>query len=247
MKFYKVVNSKKGHHGLFYKEGRNIDPLDFNPKGNCETGGIYFSREDIFAFFCYGDEVYEVIPISEIYENPGSPKKWKAKEVDFKYIGKTNELKTIKHLVEDGANIESNDYLILRVSSIEGQLDIIKYFIEQGIDIHLNNDMMLENSSVNGHLDIIKYLIEQGANIHVDDDYPLRRASYKGYLETVKYLVEQGADISARSEEALFNASNYGYLKILKYLIEQGADIRVLDINIFKKNSAIFNFLKSCM
>jgi len=49
MKYYKVVDSKNGHNGLFYKEGSNIDPLDFNPQGDCESGGIYFSREDIFG------------------------------------------------------------------------------------------------------------------------------------------------------------------------------------------------------
>jgi len=109
MKFYKVVDSQNGHNGLFYKEGRNTDPLDFNPSGNCEPGGIYFSREDIFTFWDYGKDVYEVTPISEIHENPGSPKKWKCKEIDLKYIGKTNDLEVVKQLIEEGADLHCND------------------------------------------------------------------------------------------------------------------------------------------
>jgi len=75
MKYYKVVNSKLGHHGIFYKEGKNIDPLDFNPSGDCEEDGIYFTKEDIFSFWSYGDSIYEVTPISKIYKNHGTPKK----------------------------------------------------------------------------------------------------------------------------------------------------------------------------
>ena len=85
MKFYKVVDPA-GHHGLIYHEGLNIDPLTFNPSGDCEPGGIYFSREDIFAFLNYGSLIYEVTPVGEIYENPGEPKKFKAHEVELKLL-----------------------------------------------------------------------------------------------------------------------------------------------------------------
>ena len=70
MKYYKIVNSKDGHYGLKYHEGYNEDPLDFNPNGDCEPGGIYFASHHILCFLHNGDSVYECEPVGEIYENP---------------------------------------------------------------------------------------------------------------------------------------------------------------------------------
>jgi len=218
MKFYKIINSKSGHHGLFYKEGRNVDPLPFNPHGNCEKGGIYFSREDIFYFWNYGDEVYEVIPISEIYENPWTPKKWKCKEIDLKHIGKTSELKTIKHLVEQGADIHADYDLVLFLASKNNNLDVVKYLIEQGANIHSLSEQSLRTASTNGHLDVVKYLVEHNADIHIDNEFPLRIAAYLGRLDVVKYLVGKGADIHACNDETLQWASDAGHKEIVKFL-----------------------------
>jgi len=218
MKYYKIVDSEAGHNGLFYKEGRNIDPLPFNPSGNCESGGIYFSREDIFCFWDYGDEVYEVTPISEIYENPGFVKKWKCKEIDLKYVGKTNELKTIKHLIEDGADIHVDNGHILYLASKNGYLEIIKYLVEQRANIHADNDCALRNASEDGFLDIVKYLVKHGADIHAKNDYALRWASHYGHLEVVKYLVSKGADIHAKNYDSIEQAFNHEHYEIYKYL-----------------------------
>ena len=146
MKYYKIVNPE-GHNDLVYKEGLNVDPLPFNPSGDCEPGGIYFSREDIFAFIDYGSKVYEVEPQGEVYENPGLPKKFKAHAVVLKYVGELSDVETIKKLVDDGA------------------------------DIHIYNDYALRRAAEYGHLEVIKYLIEQGADIHIQNDYALRLAA----------------------------------------------------------------------
>jgi len=251
MKYYKIINSESGHHGLFYKEGRNIDPLPFNPHGNCEKGGIYFAREDIFWFWKFGDEVYEVTPISEIYENPGFPNKWKAREIDLKYIGKKYELKTIKELVEDGADIHVNNDFILRMASTNGYLDIVKYLISQGANIHSSNDYVLCCASYRGHLDVVKCLIEHGADIHARNDLALVWASMSGHIEIVKYLVEQGADIHAENDQALRWASEKGHLEIVKYLVEQGADVHACNDEALcwaldAGHKEIVKFLKSC-
>ena len=140
MKFYKVVNPK-GHHGLIYKEGLNVDPLPFNPHGDCESGGIYFSREDILAFIGYGNMIYEVTPIGEIYENPGEPKKYKAHEVELKLIGDwIKDINVIKMLVENGADIHANNDAALRHAAYRGHLEVVKYLVEKGADIRVIND-----------------------------------------------------------------------------------------------------------
>ena len=95
-KYFKIVNPD-GHNGLVYREGYNEDPLSFNPHGDCEPGGIYFSSRDILSFLSFGTEVYEVEPVGKIYENPGFPKKYKAHALNMKYIGKINDINTSKY------------------------------------------------------------------------------------------------------------------------------------------------------
>ena len=131
MKYYKIVNPK-GHNGLVYKEGINEDTLPFNPSGDCEPGGIYFAKEDILAFMNYGTEIYEVEPLSEVYENPGTPKKYKAKKIKLKYIGKIFDVKTLDILIKDGADIHANYDYALRWAAGNGHLKVVKYLFGKG-------------------------------------------------------------------------------------------------------------------
>ena len=187
MKYYKVVNSE-GHNGLIYKEGLNVDPKPFNPSGNCEPGGIYFAKEDIFVFFDYGSKVYQVEPVGQVYENPNTPKKFKAHSVKLKYIGETNDVETIKTLVDDGADIHADYDYALRWSAVNGHLDVVKYLVENGANIHANDDFALSWSAESGHLQVVKYLVEHGANFHADDDYAFRQSAKNGHLQVVEYL-----------------------------------------------------------
>lgn len=41
--FCKVTNEFENHHGFQYKTGLNIDTEDFNPSGECQSGGLYFT------------------------------------------------------------------------------------------------------------------------------------------------------------------------------------------------------------
>ena len=183
--FYKVVNPK-GHNNMIYKEGHNVDILPFNPSGNCEPGGIYFSREDIFAFIGYGEDLYEVKPVGEIYENPGTPKKWKAHEVELTYIGKVKD--NIEMLVKAGANVHADNDAALRWSANNGHLEVVKALIEAGADVHAGDDYALRWSAENGHIEVVKVLVKAGADVHADDDYALRWSADNGQLEVANYL-----------------------------------------------------------
>ena len=203
-KLFKIVD-ESGHHGLIYKEGWNIDPLPFNPTGDCEAGGIYFSGRDILSFLEYGKSVYEVTNYSTPYENPGTQKKYKAHEVELKYIGEWKNVEVMKYLIENGADVHADNDVALSCSAEMGHLEVVKYLIENGADIHACNGCALRCSARRGHVDIVKYLIENGANIHAWDEYALRSSANNGHFEVVKYLIEQGADVHAAIK----------YLKIL--------------------------------
>jgi len=222
MNYYKILNEEETHHNLKYHDGLNVDPLEFNPYGDCESGGIYFSREDILAFLDYGPWIRQVaLPEGEpIYENPGSPKKWKAKRVILGPRRKI-DLQVIEELVEKGANIHVyNDYALRRAAEY-GHLDVVKYLVENGADIYASDEKALRWAANYGHLDVVKFLVEKGAYIHIYNDYALKCAAENGHLEVVKFLVEKGANIHAEDDYALRWAVKYGHLEVVKYLSEK--------------------------
>jgi len=220
MKFYKILNEDECHHGMQYKTGLNTDVLPFNPRGDCEDGGIYFARKDILAFLCYGPWVREVtIPDGEeVYSNPGSLKKWKAHRVILGERKRWSDIEVFKGLVEDGADIHVDNDYALRWVACYGHLEVVKFLVENGADIHADNDYALQRAARNGHLEVVKFLVEKGADIHADNDCALRWAAENGHLEVIKFLVEKGADIHANNDFALQWAAYYGHLKVVKYL-----------------------------
>lgn len=172
MNYYKITNKEESHRGMQYQDGLNTDIWPFNPAGSCESGGIYFSREDILAFLDYGPWIRKVeLPEGEqIYEDPSSsPKKFKAHSV---ILGPRREinLDIIKELVEEGANIHVCDDYTLRWAAKNGHLEVVKYLIEKGADI----DDAFQLAAKSGYLEVVKYLAEKGADIHAGNNYALR-------------------------------------------------------------------------
>ena len=84
-----------------------------------------------------------------------------------------------------------------------GNIKNIKILIKNGADIHYNNNYALRFSSENGHIEVVKFLIEKGANIHAGDDYAIKWSSLNGHIEVVKFLIEKGANIHAGDDYAL--------------------------------------------
>jgi len=184
--FYKILNEEETHNGLKYHNGLNEDPLPFNPNGNCEPGGIYFAKEDILAFLGPGSTWIRQVTLPEgepIYENPGSPKKWKAKRV---ILGPRRriDLQVIKQLVEDGANIHvDNDWPLIWAAG-NGYLDIVEFLVEKGANIHADTDYALRIAARNGYLDIVILLLNTDENLRKYDDESLLWATENGHLET---------------------------------------------------------------
>ena len=60
------------------------------------------------------------------------------------FICKRSQLKTVKYLVENGADVNASDddsWTPLHVASANGYFEITKYFVENGADVNaLNND-----------------------------------------------------------------------------------------------------------
>ena len=96
----------------------------------------------------------------------------------LRLAAKNGHLDVIKYLV-DGVNKGRASHVFL---------------VEQGADLHTENEEALRSAANNGHLDVVKYLVEQGADLHDEDEEALRLAAINGHLDVVKYLIEQGAN-----------------------------------------------------
>jgi len=192
MKFYKWIKPE-GHQGLVYQEGLNTDIIPFNPNGDCKPGGIYFSRGAILAFIHYGEDLYEVEPVGEVYENPNNPKKWKAHTVNLKYIGKASDIKVIKLLVDEGADIHIKHERLLRWATLHGHTEIVAFALDHNPDIHACNDYPLLGALIGGHKKIAQMLLDKGADIHACETDVLRYAIEDDDVDMIKFMLNAGA------------------------------------------------------
>ena len=162
MNYYKITNKEENHNGLKYKTGLNIDILPFNPSGDCQSGGIYFSKEDILSFLGYGPWIRKVtIPNdAQVYENPGKPKKWKADKV---ILGRKKKItvKVIEELIKEGAKLSED---AISWASMNGHIEIVKVLLKHNCPINSN---AISWASENGHIEIVK-LLEEYKEINYD-------------------------------------------------------------------------------
>ena len=65
--FIKLTNKDEIHNGFQFKTGLNIDTIQFNPTGECSTGGLYFCDEnDVGRWIEYGNKkmtYYRVVKV----------------------------------------------------------------------------------------------------------------------------------------------------------------------------------------
>ena len=196
MNNYKITNEEEHHRDLQYHDGLNEDTIPFNPSGDCLPGGIYYASKDIFAFLHYGPWIRKVtLPEdAQVYQNPGTPVKWKADKVILGPRRKI-DLSVLKELVAEGADIHVNNDEVLIWASYNGHLEIVKFLVESGADIHADRDASLKWASKEGHLEVVKFLVESGADIHAENDEALRYASKEGHFKVVKFLESKGKEI----------------------------------------------------
>ena len=73
---------------------------------------------------------------------------------------KNNDLESIKDLVEQGANLHTENEEALRCAAEKGHLEVVKYLI----DLHASEDGALRWAAEYGQLEVVKYLLEHGAD-----------------------------------------------------------------------------------
>jgi len=165
MKKYFTIISTKDPKFNEIKDGMNTFQLEGNVSQWHNTSGIRFHDKDITMLFREEGMVYEVS--------------------DFKF--------TI--LLSDGCGVLRTDAANMKFIGSIMNLDTVKYMIENGIDINSDNGYFAFWFCRHGDSIILKYLLENGLNLKVCGQECLRAACENGNIDKVKLLVEYGVDI----------------------------------------------------
>lgn len=208
MNFYKITNETETHHDLTYRDGLNIDSVPFSTFWDLQPKGIYFSREDIFAFLngigWTGKYIRRVtLPDdARVYENPGFPKCWKADRI---ILGPRRELtvEVFRELLEEGANVHAGDDFALRWAAGNGDIKTAKLLLENGANVHVGYESVLISAVENDDIDVVKLSLEYGADIHAQEEYALHRTITNGSVAMARFLLEHGANLQMDSDHLL--------------------------------------------
>jgi hypothetical protein len=109
-----------------------------------------------------------------------------------------------------------NKYLVKYYNDYE----LVKLLLENGADVHSENNYVLRWASYCGHDTVVKLLLENGADVHAADDEALMWTSYHGYDKVVKLLLENGANVHAKNDFSSRWASENKHEKVVEILKE---------------------------
>ena len=99
----------------------------------------------------------------------------------------------------DKSIITSNKNYSIRFASKNGHYEIVKFLLENNADIHTDDDYPIRIASQKGHLKVVELLIEKNANIHALNGYALQWADVNYHTDIVDLLLLNGAHGSPRN------------------------------------------------
>lgn len=148
----------------------------------------------------------------------------------------SNNYDSVKFLLDNGINTNSRNFLSEAIESI----DILELLLENKINNDINQAFL--RSCKNNFPDAVQILIKYGTNIHYNNDKPLIISCKKGFINIVEILLNNGADIRARKQYPVIAAIKSGYIDIVKLLFERGACVQINDYQcIFKAINLKYN------
>nr|WP_263325217.1 ankyrin repeat domain-containing protein [Neobacillus sp. Marseille-Q6967] len=159
------------------------------------------------------------------------------------------ETATIKRLIEEGADINTQDSegrTATMIATYNNDVEAAKILIDAGADVNIQDNM--ENNpflyaGAEGYIDILKLTIKAGANPFLTNRYggtALIPASEHGYVDVIKELLTN-TDIdvnhvnhlgwTALLEAIILNNGNEKQKQTVQLLIDHGADVNIPDNN----------------
>ena len=159
----------------------------------------------------------------------------------LRYAAEFAHLQVVKHLVENGADVNGYGGSILRFPCSQGKerIEIVKYLVENGAFADI---VALKNAVKYSNLEMVKYLLAHGANVHDLDSYWIITSCERGKFDTIEYLIEIGFDIHMQNDILLWEAIKDGKSAAVKYLLSKGLRLNPC---IELANLAVIDYLES--
>ena len=138
---------------------------------------------------------------------------------------KADKIDNTKILIENGAEINSNDLVITAINN--NSIDMVKLLIANGADVNAGLEIAINNNRST----IVSFLIQKGANTKNSNTYYVTAVT-KNYIETLKVLISNQLDLSFKAQEknTLIHLScKKNFYNITKVLLETNK----IDINAY--------------
>ncbi|KAF8218034.1 ankyrin repeat-containing domain protein [Mycena galopus ATCC 62051] len=155
-------------------------------------------------------------------------------------LDNTRKEAIVQLLLENGADVNANGGLALKLASSQGNDDMVQFLIHSGADVNMYSDQFgtaLLAAASKGHESTVRLLLENNANKNIEDgisgsEAALVVASGQGHKSIVKMLISLGTNVNALlggiiSGTALQAASSKGHESIARLLIEAGANTNI--------------------
>ena len=156
--FVKLTNDSENHNGFQFRTGLNVDPVPFNPRGKCQSGGIYFCEFSKFPRWLNYDNrpMYYMRSVripddARVYEEKN---KWKADRIILGERIPISELEIWNNSKDCSEAVKVNGYALkyikdqtleLCAAAVKKNGDVLQYVRDQ------NEEVCLEAVKQNGY------------------------------------------------------------------------------------------------
>lgn len=139
------------------------------------------------------------------------------------------EIRAIRTLLNQGADVNANNGRALTEATRTGQLELVTFLVAHGANS--NSSEALLNAIFSRKLEMVRVLLDGGADANAQSTKygnPLQAAATYGLTSMVQLLIDRGADVNAGGGEygtALQAAAFKGIDRSVKLLLDRGADV----------------------
>lgn len=141
-------------------------------------------------------------------------------------------------LINNGYEINKNNYYLLRYCSIHGNSEFFNFLVKIGSDITINDYECFLNICSMGKIDHLKILIEHKINVNFKYGLGLILACKNNHYSIVKLLINNGCDAHLHNYSVFPVVCKTGNLRIAKFLMKKNIIIKP------KLYQSIFNIIK---
>lgn len=135
------------------------------------------------------------------------------------------DVKIAKLLIENGANVNSDDGRGYQAIHSPYNAEIAKLLIENGANVNAGTDNGFTPLFYINNVEIAKILIENGANVRQKNPFGDTPLHFVEDTEVIRLLIDKGADINAKDDDGDTPLHYSSSAQKTKLLIESGAQI----------------------